>query len=128
MNMEFTFSVIARCKVFEPDNKDQFDIRDITLPFNEATAASFLFKFGPDCFKIEDYKCQLKYNNAHVICGLILVDREGYTYVCTNFKQILQDIHNGYIRICTFNKINQIMEFDFEAGIDLQNPVEDEFE
>ena len=59
---------------------------------------------------------------------MVLKDQDGKIYICTNFKQVLSDVHDGYLRIKTFDKLVDIMEFDFKAGIDLQNPIEDEFE
>lgn len=126
MKFNFTFSVIARCQIF--DDNENIGEEDIELMFNEVLAASFLFKFGPDAFKIGDYKLQMKYNSNHNITDMVLKDQEGKIYICTNFKQVLADVHDGYLRIKTFDKIVDIMEFDFKAGIDLQNPIEDEFE
>lgn len=129
MKMETYFSVIARCKTYEKD-KEEPDLtafkEDIELKFNEITAASFLFKFGPDSFKLNEYKAICKYNEKNNLVGLCLID-DKYFRIVTNFAQIRNDIHEGYLRLKCLEKISDLLEFDFKAGIDIQNPVDEEF-
>lgn len=129
MKLETYFSITARCKKIKKDHPEPeltSEVVDIELRFNELTAASLLFKFGPDAFKLNEYKCICKYNEGHNLNGLVLADDECY-YIVTNFNQVLNDTHNGYIRLKVMDKVVDILEFDFKAGLDFQNPVEDEF-
>ena len=134
MKINFNFDVIARCKVYHGDSNESLETEDISLSFNLEKAADFLFKFGSNSFMFDEYKAWFKYDNNGHLSGFVLTkprlvgDNGGYTYICTNFKQVLNDVHEGYIRLQMLDKITDIMEFDFKAGIELQNPVEDEFE
>jgi hypothetical protein len=128
MKINFNFDVVARCKVYPNGSEDCLIApEDIVLTFDIEKAGGFLFKFGPNAFKFDNYKARLKYDNNGSLSGLFLADEDN-TYICTNFKQLVSDVHQGYIRLQMLDKITDIMEFDFKAGIDLQNPIEDEFE
>lgn len=126
--MEFAthFSIVARCKKFNKNFESDPVTEDITLKFNQLTAASILFKFGPDAFALEDYKVLLKYNNKHNL-ACITLHKDDYMYIISNHNQVLNDIHDGYIRLIVMDKLNDIMGFDFKAAVDVINPAEDEF-
>ena len=135
MKINFNFEVIARCKVYNDIESEPIDTEDITLTFDLEKAGLFLFKFGSNSLMLDnDYGARFKYDNNGNLSGLILTRRvmDGannyYTYICTNLKQVINDVHEGYIRLQMLDRFTDIMEFDFKAGIELQNQVEDEFE
>lgn len=128
--MEFntTFSVIARCKKFRKDlkNTELFETEDITLTFNSETAGCMLFRFvNQEFFKLNEFNCSIKYNDNHKVLGVSLVD-DNYIYIIKNLNQIFQQIHDGYIRLNLIDKLIDIMEFDFKAGLDIISPPEEE--
>ena len=95
--------------------------------FNEVTAASILFKFGPDAFALGQYKVLLKYNEKHNLTCITL-HKDDDMYIISNHNQVLNDIHDGYIRLKVMDKLNDIMSFDFKAALDIMDPPVDEFE
>ena len=127
--MEFntTFSVIARCKKFRKDleNPELFETEDITLTFNSDTAGCMLFRFAPEFFKLNEYNCGIKYSDTHELIGISLVD-DDYIYIVKNSNQIFQQVHDGYIRLNLIDKIMDVMDFDFKAGLDIISPPEEE--
>ena len=49
-------------------------------------------------------------------------------YIISNHNQVLNHIHDGYIRLKVMDKLNDIMSFDFKAALDIMDPPVDEFE
>ena len=127
--MEFntTFSIVARCKKFNKSEAGEPITEDIVLMFNEVAAASILFKFGPDAFAFGQYKVLLKYNEKHNLTCITL-HKDDDMYIISNHNQVLNDIHDGYIRLKVMDKLNDIMSFDFKAALDIIDPPVDEFE
>lgn len=133
MKMNFTFSVIARCKKFESGVDITPDIQnekvDIELHFDMERAMRFLFRFFEPGLMIDDYKVILK-NNITGKFECIALFKDDYTYLVLNENQVINDVIKGYNYLVTMNKVVDIMEFDFEAALDLNDnkEVEDEFE
>lgn len=128
MEINSTFKVIARCKQVKRDNDapDLYaDYIDIELEFNINIARALLFKFTGDFVKIGDYDCGIKYNDVHELIGIVLIDND-YFYVVKNHQQIFNQVHDGYIRLCMIDKLVDILEFDFKAGLDFLDPPEEE--
>lgn len=130
MKLDTTFTVLARCSVFEMDNPDKETYKeDIELKFNMETAEMFLFRWNPSSFLLDGYKVAVKYNNLSNLQSIFLFkDNKGY--IIKNLAQVINDVLTGYLQIRTLDKISDIMTFDFKAGIDIQESedVEDEFE
>jgi len=127
MNINFGFSVIARCKKFEKDaiGRDMFEKLDIDLHFNIEQAERFLFRFYDPILLIDDYKLAFKYNNKNELIGITLY-QDDYIYIVTNPNQIIVDIIEGYFKLKSLDKFTDILDYDFRTEIDLKD-VEDEY-
>lgn len=132
--MEFKFSVTARCHKYsnnsiinDGNDWNHYDVEDIILDFDHDLALKFISRFVPPNLKINEYKVQFKCDNNYQVVGLVLHDKDNM-YICTNWHQVANDVLKGFLQISTLDKIVDIMEFDFKAGIDLQTEVVDEFE
>jgi hypothetical protein len=105
-----------------------FDKREkVNLEFelDEKLASNFLFKFTPSIFKLEDYNVMFKYNNSKL--QYIILTKDNFIYIANDTLKLLSDIHEGYFRLITMNKINDIMEFDFNIPED-NDVIHEEFE
>ena len=88
-----------------------------------------MLRFVPyNCFLLNNqYKMVIKFNNMHELIGLIIIDNENNkSYIVKNLSQLLYDVLDGYKRLVIMDKVSDIMEFDFKAGIDLQTEMEEE--
>ena len=134
MKMNFSFSVIARCKKFETGVNITPDMQsekvDVELHFDMERAMRFLFRFFEPGLMIDDYKVILK-NNMTGNFEYIALFKDEYTYIVLNENQVINDIIKGYNYLVTMNKVTDILDFDFNAALEFQqnnNEVEDEFE
>ena len=130
MKMDLGFTVIANCISIEAIEKinDGSDYRsmEITLHFDIDTAKMFATKLGPNSFEIpvgEDYHeakiiFSRKSSDPDYLAILLSVDRD--MYIIKNPHQILRDVLEGYTKLITLDKIASIIDFDFDAGIELQ--------
>ena len=126
MKMNTTFTVIAR-------GVDMYNTEalheDIELTFDRPSCEKLLLRFVPyNCFLLNNqYKMVIKFNNMHELIGLIIIDNENNkSYIVKNLSQLLYDVLDGYKRLVIMDKVSDIMEFDFKAGIDLQTEMEEE--
>ena len=126
MKMNTTFTVIAR-------GVDMYNTEalheDIELTFDRSSCEKLLLRFVPcNCFLLNNqYKMVIKFNNMHELIGLIIIDNENNkSYIVKNLSQLLYDVLDGYKRLVIMDKVSDIMEFDFKAGIDLQTEMEEE--
>lgn len=134
MKMNFSFSVIARCKKFETGvditQNIQSEKVDIELNFDIERAMRFLFRFFEPGLMIDDYKVILK-NNMTGNFECIALFKDEYTYIVLNENQVINDVIKGYNYLVAMDKVTDILDFDFNAALEFQqnnNEVEDEFE
>ena len=134
MKMNFSFSVIARCKKFETGVNITPDMQsekvDVELHFDMERAMRLLFRFFEPGLMIDDYKVILK-NNMTGNFECIALFKDEYTYIVLNENQVINDIIKGYNYLVTMNKVTDILDFDFNAALEFQqndDEVEDEFE
>jgi hypothetical protein len=66
------------------------------------------------------------FDETHKLKNIILY-KDDYVYIITNLVQTLSKIHEGYFRLISMNKINDIMEFDFNIPED-NDEIHEEFE
>ena len=126
MKMNTTFTVIARG--VDMHNAEALH-EDIELTFDRSSCEKLLLRFVPcNCFLLNNqYKMVIKFNNMHELIGLIIIDNENNkSYIVKNLSQLLYDVLDGYKRLVIMDKVSDIMEFDFKAGIDLQTEMEEE--
>ena len=126
MKMNTTFTVIARG--VDMHNTEALH-EDIELTFDRHSCEKLLLRFVPcNCFLLNNqYKMVIKFNNMHELIGLIIIDNENNkSYIVKNLSQLLYDVLDGYKRLVIMDKVSDIMEFDFKAGIDLQTEMEEE--
>ena len=126
MKMNTTFTVIARG--VDIHNTEALH-EDIELTFDRSSCEKLLLRFIPyNCFLLNNqYKMVIKFNNMHELIGLLIIDNENNkSYIVKNLSQLLYDVLDGYKRLVIMDKVSDIMEFDFKAGIDLQTEMEEE--
>ena len=133
MKMNFSFSVIARCKKFETGvditPNTQSEKVDVELHFDIERAMRFLFRFFEPGLMIDDYKVILK-NNMTGKFEYIALFKDEYTYIVLNENQVINDVIKGYNYLVAMNKVTDILDFDFNAALEFQqdnSEVEDEF-
>ena len=101
--------------------KVQFDIE-----LNRTQAANFLFKFTPSVFKYKDYQVFFKYTDTGIF-QTIGFNTDECIYLVINPQWLLSEIHEGYFRLITNEKVQSILEFDY--NIDYSNDeIKDEFD
>ena len=134
MKMNFSFSVIARCKKFETGvditPNTQSEKVDVELHFDMERAMRFLFRFFEPGLMIDDYKVILK-NNMTGNFEYIALFKDEYTYIVLNENQVINDVIKGYNYLVAMDKVTDILDFDFNAALEFQQKdyeVEDEFE
>ena len=134
MKMNFSFSVIARCKKFETGVNITPDMQsekvDVELHFDMERAMRFLFRFFEPGLMIDDYKVILK-NNMTGKFECIALFKDEYTYIVLNENQVIHDVLKRYNYLVAMDKVTDILDFDFNAALEFQqnnNEVEDEFE
>ena len=126
MKMNTTFNVIARG--IDMHNTEALH-EDIELTFDRSSCEKLLLRFVPcNCFLLNNqYKMVIKYNNMHELLGLIIIDnKNNKSYIVKNLSQLLYNVLDGYKRLVIIDKVSDVMEFDFKAGIDLQTEMEEE--
>lgn len=103
-------------------------IEKLTLNFSlsEKEAGYFLFKFTPGLFKLKDYKVGMIFDETHKLKNIVLY-KDDYVYIVTNIVRLLSEIHEGYFRLISMNKFNDILEFDFNIPED-NDEIHEEFE
>lgn len=111
---------------YEGTIQDKIYKEDINFEFNKIEASNFLFKFSPSIFKYKQYQVIFKYNEKGKLSSIILTD-ENYIYVITNLTHFLTELHEGYFRLLTMEKVNSILEFDFSTEFIESDEIEDEF-
>ena len=124
MDMNLTFSVTARCYVYEKGDNENYKKEDIILEFDETTAMNFLFRFAPYAFMLNGYKIIFHMNGTSVD-GLQLIDEDSI-YVVSNLNQVFSEVYQGYYNIITMKKISGILNYDFDSY--KEEEVKDEFE
>ena len=121
MEMNLGFSVIANCVTLCADPKDEIK-KESKLDFDIQHARMFATKLGPDCFHLEDLtevKFCRKATDPNYL-AIILVPLDDDSYIVKNPHQLILDVLEGYIKLTTLEKIGDIIDFDFEAGLDFQ--------
>lgn len=106
--------------------QDKIYKEDINFEFNKIEASNFLFKFSPYIFKYKQYQVIFKYNEKGKLSSIILTD-DDYIYIITNIIQFLTELHEGYFRLLTMEKVNSILEFDFNTEFIESDEIKDEF-
>lgn len=125
MRMNYSFSVIARCKKIAKGSNDGFEVKeDIALNFDTEKAEAFLFRFN-NGMMLDNYKVLFRTNYDGKFEGVALFQDE-YIYIITNLNQVINDIIKGYKYLIIADKMNDILSYDFNAALDFSE-VEDEF-
>jgi hypothetical protein len=106
--------------------KDKVEKLELEFELDNKTAGNFLFRFCPSVFNLNDYNVCIRYDKSFNLKNIILT-KDNNIYIVTNTLELLSDIHEGYFRILTMNKINDIMEFDFNLEEDYDE-IHEEFE
>lgn len=134
MKLKSTFSVTFRVnKIPKSDSsvvpagtiKDKIEKIDLEFELDEQMAGNFLFKFSPSMFELEDYKVGIRYDQYFKMINIILT-KDDDVYIVTNMIELLSKIHEGYFRLIAMQKLNDIMEFDF--NIEEDEEIHEEFE
>jgi hypothetical protein len=110
--------------------QDKVEKIDLEFELDEKMAGNFLFKFSPAMFKIEDYNVGIRFDQFFKMKNIILT-KDDDVYIVTNMVQLLSQIHEGYFRIISMQKLNDIMEFDFnieDDGDEIHEEFEDEMD
>lgn len=130
MIMNFSFTVIARCKKY--DKAENYIAKtetkeDLELTFDLETAQKFLLRFYSNGLKINEYKLTFKTDENGNFHGIVLY-KDNYIYIVTNINQLISDVLKGYNYLIGIDKVADILEFDFKAGLEFSsNEIEDEF-
>lgn len=137
MNISMTFEVEAKCYEFDNikdlsniENYRSANIETVNLELSLSEAACFLFKFTPVKFKTKDFLVHLIYTD-NILTGIRLIDRQysKHVFVIINFKEVIQSIYESFIRIRCLEKMNALLELDFEdAKKDDSDNIIDEFD
>lgn len=106
--------------------QDKVEKVELEFELNKNDAGNFLFKFSPSIFNLNGYAVGIKYDDQNRLKNIILA-KDNDVYLVTDIIKLLSDIHEGYFRILTMNKINDIMEFDFNLEEDYDE-IHEEFE
>lgn len=121
MKMNLGFTVIANCVTLNADSKDEIN-KEIELNFDIQRARMFATKLSPDSFHLEDLTevrfCRKATDPNYLAILLVVPDDD--TYIVKNPHQLILDVLEGYIKLITLEKIGDIIDFDFEAGLDFQ--------
>ena len=124
MKMNLGFTVIANCvdTQIEPTTPiGKRESKEVRLEFDIESAQKFLFRFGPETFDLSDsIKVMFLKNKDKEIISILLIIKDDSSYIITNYEQIFRDIHEGYMKLSALEKITNILDFDFEAGLDFQ--------
>ena len=133
MKINSTFKVIFKVDRYpksdisiNQDGNLKDKIEKLELELDQIMAGNFLFKFSPSTFNLNGYKVCSRYDNSFNLKNFIL-SKDNYIYIVTDTARLLSDIHEGYFRILTMNKINDVMEFDFNLEEDYDE-IHEEFE
>ena len=134
MKTKTIFYVNALVKVYSKDPEDN-DFKPynkiLELSLDKESAEKFLFRFYNPTFNIGDYKFIFNYDNMHEFKYLSIVhtnkdEQENCFYVVTNINQLVSDILEGYMQICSMEKVANIVEFDFECALEDISTIEEE--
>lgn len=134
MKTKTIFYVNALVKVYSKDPEDN-DFKPynkiLELSLDKESAEKFLFRFYNPIFNIGDYKFIFNYDNIHEFKYLSIVntnkeEQENCFYVVTNMNQLVSDILEGYMQICSMEKVANIVEFDFECALEDISTIEEE--
>lgn len=132
MKINSNFTVVANCVNLGLIDQTKED--KLTLLFDKEKALEFISRFNNNIIEVssivdgeEDNKCRIsfRYNTTRTSCTIlideILKDGKGkLIYIVKNHEQFINDIIEGYNKLCIIDKFSDILEFDFEAGIDIQ--------
>jgi hypothetical protein len=72
MKFENTFNVIARCRIYEKGDTENYHTDDIVLHFNKEKAMCFLFRFSPYAFSIDNFKVIFHLHLLQIIDYMVL--------------------------------------------------------
>ena len=136
MKINQTFEIIFNVNKYPKEDRninhegilsDKVEKLELKFNLSEIQAAHFLFKFFPGYFRLENYQVGMIFDESSHILKNIVLYLDDYVYIVTNTAQLLSKIHEGYFRLITMNKINDIMEFDFNIPED-NDKIHEEFE
>ena len=105
---------------------DKMEKLELEFELDEKMAGNFLFKFSPSMFELGDYKVGIRFDHFFKMINIILT-KDDDVYIVTNMVELLSKIHEGYFRIISMQKLNDIMEFDFNLQEDYDD-IHEEFE
>ena len=135
MKIDQTFEITFNVDKYPMEDKsinhngvlsDKVEKMDLKFKLSEKEAGYFLFKFYPGYFELEGYKVGISFDETNKMKNIVF-RKDDNIYVVTDIVQVLSKIHEGYFRLITMNKINDIMEFDFNIPED-NDEIHEEFE
>ena len=128
MQFNLSFNIPVKCNRYTRANKEllEKDI-DIKLNINKEQASNIIFRFSPSIFNLGKYNAVIKVDEMNKL-KMVLLDNEKDIYIVNNINEVMADVVEGYIRIRTTEKINNIMEFDFETSLEDSEGIVDEFD
>jgi len=135
MQINSTFKVIFKVNKFpkgdasivqEGTIQDKIEKLELEFDLDEKMAGNFLFKFSPSMFEMGEYKVGIRFDQFFKMINIILT-KDDNVYIVTNMVELLSKIHEGYFRIISMQKLNDIMEFDFNLQEDYDE-IHEEFE
>ena len=110
----------------EGNLKDKIEKIDLEFELDDKTAGNFLFRFFPSMFKLNGYNVCMRYDNSFKLKNVVLA-KDDYVYIVSDTLKFLSDVHEGYFRLIAMNKVNDILEFDFNLEEDYDE-IHEEFE
>lgn len=128
MNIKMSFNVVFRCAVYEDINSKESYNDSIEIEFNKDTAEKFLLRFYDPIFDIDGFRFMFQFSNKTGITKLasLTLSRNNVLYIVRNLNQIISDVLQGYVQICTMEKTANVMDFDFESAIEDTCVIEEE--
>lgn len=127
--IKMKFPVEMRCNKYlveKTDENDEGTKVDLTMNLDFETASMFLLRYMPYSFLCNGFKVLLKFDEFNKLNGITLF-KDKYIYIVLNTEQVLINIFKGLLKLGFFQKMDTIMEFDFDAAVDLISTPEDEF-
>lgn len=120
MEVSLKFRVTARCNIYDTRNENSEPNKmDINFTLNKKLAENFIFRLGERNFMIgKDYKVNIRDTNGS---PQIIIYTENKNIVVLNSNQLFEEILQGYNRLVALDKLNSIMEFDFDTAIEAQD-------
>ena len=122
--LNINFEVKAICEKLD-DSKEKLEL---ALVFDLNSAEKFFSRFSnnSDITTADNkYKIKFNYSADGNIIGIILISDEYGSMIIINPKEVAIMVITGYNKVITLNKVNNMLDFDFETANDLFNMTEE---